>query len=57
VTSTGNSFAAPHITGFVARMLEQWPHLTPFQIKTVLRSYAWNVRGGSKEVETRSPTP
>jgi subtilisin len=44
VRGTGNSYAAPHITGFVARMLERWPHLTPFQIKTILRASAWNVR-------------
>jgi subtilisin family serine protease len=44
VRSTGNSYAAPHITAFVARMLEQWPQLTPFQVKTILRAHAWNVR-------------
>jgi subtilisin family serine protease len=44
VRSTGNSFAAPHIAGLVARILGQWPHLTPFQVKTILRATAYNVR-------------
>jgi subtilisin family serine protease len=44
VRGTGNSYAAPHITGLVARMLERWPNLTPFQAKTILRAHAWNVR-------------
>jgi subtilisin family serine protease len=44
VRGTGNSYAAPHITGLVARMLERWPGLTPFQAKTLLRASASNVR-------------
>jgi subtilisin family serine protease len=44
VRSTGNSYAAPHIAALVARMLEHWPQLTPFQVKTILRAHAWNVR-------------
>lgn len=44
VRGTGNSYAAPHITGLIARMLEAWPDLTPFQVKTLLRASAWNVR-------------
>ena len=43
VTSTGNSFAAPHITGIVARILGKHPTLTPFQLKVVLRALAANV--------------
>ncbi len=35
---TGTSFAAPHITGLVARMKAQHPWMTPFQVKTVLCS-------------------
>ncbi|HZR41211.1 MAG TPA: S8 family serine peptidase [Ktedonobacteraceae bacterium] len=42
ITATGNSFAAPHITGIVARILGKHPGLTPFQIKTVLRTLAAN---------------
>jgi subtilisin family serine protease len=38
----GNSFAAPHIAGLVARILSKHPGLTPFQIKTILHSIADN---------------
>jgi subtilisin family serine protease len=41
---TGNSFAAPHVTGFVARLLEKHPGLTSFQVKSVLRALAANMR-------------
>jgi subtilisin family serine protease len=44
VRSTGNSFAAPHIAGLVARLVGHQPHLTPFQVKTILRAAAYNVR-------------
>lgn len=37
---TGNSFAAPHITGVIALLLEARPDLTPFQIKTILYTIA-----------------
>lgn len=40
LTATGNSFAAPHMTGIVALLLGKNPNLTPFQIKTVLRAVA-----------------
>ncbi|MGI8826146.1 MAG: S8 family peptidase [Chloroflexota bacterium] len=41
---TGNSFAAPHITGICAAILSKHPHLTPFQVKTTLYYTAKNVR-------------
>jgi len=44
INTTGNSFAAPHISGIVALILSKHPGLTPFQVKTVLRAAAWNVR-------------
>ena len=44
INATGNSFAAPHITGIVSLLLEKHPELTAFQVKTVLRSLAKNVR-------------
>jgi subtilisin len=47
ITATGNSFAAPHITGIVARILGKHPALMTFQIKTILRALAANV---SREV-------
>ena len=43
-TTTGNSFAAPHIVGVVARIRSKHPELTPFQVKTVLFSCASNTR-------------
>ena len=43
-TNTGNSFAAPHITGLVALIRAKHPQLTPFQIKTVLLACAANMR-------------
>ncbi len=42
ITATGNSFAAPHITGLIARILGKHPGLTPFQMKTVLAAVADN---------------
>jgi subtilisin family serine protease len=38
--ATGNSFAAPHIAGFVARILSKHPGLTPFEVKAVLAAIA-----------------
>jgi subtilisin len=42
ITTTGNSFAAPHIAGLIARILSKHPDLTPFQVKTVLHDLADN---------------
>jgi len=42
IRATGNSFAAPHITGLIARILGKHPDLTPFQVKTILLSLASN---------------
>ncbi len=44
LTSTGNSFAAPHMTGIAALIIAKHPELTPFQVKTVLYACAANVR-------------
>jgi subtilisin len=38
--ATGNSFAAPHMCGLVARIQSKHPGLTPFEIKTVLAAIA-----------------
>lgn len=40
---TGNSYAAPHITGLVALIRSKHPQLRPFQVKTVLWACAANV--------------
>lgn len=39
---TGNSFAAPHIAGLAALILERHPEFTPFELKTVLMACANN---------------
>jgi subtilisin family serine protease len=44
LTATGNSYAAPHLCGIVARILAKHPDLTVFQLKTILRALAANVR-------------
>jgi len=49
VRSTGNSFAAPHIAGLVARLVGHQPHLTPYQVKTILRAAAYNVRARERD--------
>jgi subtilisin len=41
---TGNSFAAPHITGITALIRAKHPDLTPFQVKTVLLACAANTK-------------
>jgi subtilisin family serine protease len=43
LSATGNSFAAPHITGLIARILGKHPGLTVFQMKSILRALAANV--------------
>ena len=37
---TGNSFACPHIVGIIALLLETYPALTPFQVKSALYAIA-----------------
>ena len=37
---TGNSFACPYVVGIVALMLEAYPELTPFQVKSILYTIA-----------------
>jgi len=45
---TGNSFAAPHITGITALIRGKHPELTPFQMKAVLLACAANTKRKSK---------
>jgi subtilisin len=47
ITATGNSFAAPHITGIAAKILGKHPGLTLFQMKTVLRALSANMPRGN----------
>ncbi len=37
---TGNSFACPHIVGIIALLLEKYPDLTPFEVKSALYAIA-----------------
>ncbi|MBI2705659.1 MAG: S8 family serine peptidase [Actinobacteria bacterium] len=44
ITTTGNSFAAPHIAGIAALVRSKHPELRPFQLKTVLWACSANVQ-------------
>jgi subtilisin len=44
IVATGNSFAAPHITGIAALILAKHPGLRPYELKTVLRAACSNPR-------------
>ncbi len=53
---TGNSFACPHIVGVIALILEAYPGLTPFQVKTILYTIARrNQQTGGTTKGGRSP--
>jgi subtilisin family serine protease len=47
IVSTGNSFAAPHVCGLVARILSKHPYLTPYEVKTVLRAVSTNAEAAA----------
>jgi subtilisin len=40
MTVTGNSFAAPHIAGYAARIRGAHPEVTPFELKSILAATA-----------------
>ena len=42
MTVTGNSFAAPHIAGYAARIRAAHPGITPFEVKSILAATADN---------------
>ena len=48
ITATGNSFAAPHMTGITALIRAKHPDLTPFQMKSVLLACAANTKRKNK---------
>jgi subtilisin len=50
ITATGNSFAAPHVAGLVAKIRAKHPGLAIFHLKAILRAVAGNVvREGPRE--------
>ena len=51
IRATGNSFAAPHISGIAALVRSKHPELRPFQVKAVLYATSANVR------EAEQPAP
>jgi subtilisin family serine protease len=42
IVAVGNSFAAPHVAGLVARLVSKHPGLTPFEVKAILAAVADN---------------
>ncbi len=50
--ATGNSFAAPHIAGMVARILGKHPGLSPFEVKAILAAVADNPRRAGRKPRT-----
>ena len=47
ITASGNSYAAPHITGIVTKILASHPDLTVLHMKALLRALATNVTGAA----------
>ena len=45
---TGSSYAAAHISGLCARILEIRPDSSPLDVKLILREYAISMGGGSQ---------
>lgn len=54
ITATGNSFAAPHITAIVAKILGKHPGLTLFQMKVILRALSANISHNHPDVQQPS---
>jgi subtilisin family serine protease len=44
--ATGNSFAAPHLAGYAARIRARYPSASPFEVKAMLAAMASPVSGG-----------
>jgi len=54
IVATGNSFAAPHVAAFAARVRSAHPGATPFEIKTILAATA---TPASDVPDRRQPEP
>jgi subtilisin family serine protease len=55
ITSSGNSFAAPHMTGLITKILAKHRGLAVFQMKAILWGLAANVTGGTPQVPAEMP--
>jgi subtilisin len=51
---TGNSFACPYMVGIIALILEAYPNLTPFQVKTILYTIAQRNRDRAAALAQKS---
>jgi subtilisin family serine protease len=54
---TGNSFACPYIVGIIALLMEGYPNLTPFQVKTILYAIAKRNQQKSAAATAARDTP
>lgn len=45
IRATGNSFAAPHLAGYAARIRSRHPDATPFEVKAILAATATPLTG------------
>jgi subtilisin family serine protease len=54
---TGNSFACPHIVGVIGLLLESYPSLTPFQVKSALYEIARENQERKKQREASVSEP
>jgi subtilisin family serine protease len=57
IVATGNSFAAPHVAGFAARIRAAHPTVTPFEIKTILAATATATASSGSPNPERDGTP
>jgi subtilisin len=58
IVASGNSFAAPHIAGLAALVRSKHPHLTAFELKSVLSAVATpSVAGGSAMTSAHEELP
>src|SRR3979490_531924 len=53
---TGNSFACPYIVGIIALIVEAYPNLTPFQVKSILYTVAQRNREKAAALSQTSDT-
>ena len=53
---TGNSFACPYVVGIIALIVEAYPNLTPFQVKSILYTIAQRNREKAAALAQSSDT-